>query len=126
MPMSPICLLSAAVCLAAAPALADQVGEASVYHDRFDGRTTASGERFDQDRPTAAHRSLPLGTDVRVTNLETGQSTEVEINDRGPYVDRRIIDLSEEAAAQIGMDGGKAKVKIEVEEEEEEKEEKAE
>lgn len=92
---------------------AAEIGEASVYADKFEGRRTASGERFDQDRPTAAHRDLPLGSEARVTNLETGQTAEVEINDRGPFVDGRIIDLSEEAARRIGLEDGTAPVRVE-------------
>src|SRR5688572_21807713 len=81
--------------IAALPALADekQDGKASFYHDMFEGRTTASGEPFKQDENTAASRTLPLGSKATVTNKETGQSTEVEINDRGPYKGQgRIID----------------------------------
>jgi rare lipoprotein A len=81
-----------------------QVGLASWYGTRHQGRTTASGERFSRKRLTAAHPSLPLGTKVKVTNLRTKQEVVVEINDRGPYVGgRRIIDLSEAAAKRIGL-----------------------
>lgn len=80
-----------------------QHGEASWYGPRFHGRKTASGVRFDQNKLTAAHRFLPLGTEVTVTNLENGQSVQVEINDRGPYIGGRIIDLSKAAARQLGM-----------------------
>lgn len=90
-----------------------EVGEASIYADKFEGRKTASGERFDQDQPTAAHRELPLGSEARITNLETGQTAEVEINDRGPFVDGRVIDLSEEAARRIGLENGTASVQVE-------------
>jgi rare lipoprotein A len=90
-----------------------QTGEASIYADKFEGRKTASGERFDQDKPTAAHPSLPLGSEAAVTNLETGQTTEVTVNDRGPHVKGRIIDLSEEAAEAIGLKDGTAPVKVE-------------
>lgn len=90
-----------------------QVGLASWYGSPFDGRTTASGETFDKDALTAAHRTLPFGTLVRVTNRQNGRSVEVVINDRGPYSDRRIIDLSEAAARLIGMlEGGVAQVEI--------------
>ena len=81
-----------------------QVGIASWYGARHQGRKTASGERFSRQRLTAAHRSLPLGTKVQVTNLRTKQQVTVKINDRGPYAGRpRIIDLSEAAAKRIGL-----------------------
>jgi peptidoglycan lytic transglycosylase len=78
-------------------------GKASFYADFFEGRLTANGEVFDQSRLTAAHKSLKFGTIVRVTNLKNGKSIVVKINDRGPFVAGRIIDLSKEAARQIGM-----------------------
>lgn len=78
-------------------------GKASYYADIFDGRLTANGEIFSQMEMTAAHRSLPFGTMVRVTNLANQKSVVVRINDRGPYVDGRIIDLSSEAAEQLDM-----------------------
>ena len=80
-------------------------GLASWYGKSFDGRQTASGERFSQHEMTAAHRTLPLGTKVMVENLKTGKRAEVRITDRGPYADprRRIIDLSRAAADSIGM-----------------------
>ncbi|MDX5434639.1 MAG: septal ring lytic transglycosylase RlpA family protein, partial [Halomonas sp.] len=73
------------------------------YSDRFQGATTASGEPFDQQALTAAHPSLPLGTKVVVTRADTGQEVEVLINDRGPFVEGRIIDLSKRAARELGM-----------------------
>jgi rare lipoprotein A len=78
-------------------------GRASWYGERFHGRKTASGERFDMRAMTAAHRRLPFGTKVRVTNVENGRSVVVRINDRGPFGRGRIIDLSKAAAARIGM-----------------------
>ena len=91
-----------------------QVGTASWYGPGFHGQETASGETFDQHALTAAHRTLPLGTEATVTNLETGQSVHVTINDRGPYVQGRQLDLSQAAAKQIGLTKqGLAKVKIE-------------
>jgi rare lipoprotein A len=79
-------------------------GEASWYGPRFHGRPTASGERFDREALTAAHRSLPFGTVVRVENLRTGDSVDVRINDRGPHGKRsRIIDLSEAAGRLLGI-----------------------
>src|SRR5215213_962053 len=90
-------------------------GEASWYGPGFHGRKTASGERFDQQKLTAAHMELPLGTKAIVTNLENGRSVEVEINDRGPYVPGRAIDLSKAAAREIGMiEAGVAPVLVEV------------
>lgn len=94
----------------------EQVGEASFYGEGFHGKKTASGETFDQNDLTAAHPTLPLGTDATVTNLETGNSVEVKINDRGPYVKGRDIDLSKGAAEELGMTkDGVAPVKIEAE-----------
>jgi rare lipoprotein A len=82
-----------------------QVGWASWYGKPHEGRTTASGARFSRSQLTAAHRSLPLGTKVQVTNLRTGQQVVVTINDRGPHGggQRRIIDLAEAAARRIGL-----------------------
>lgn len=80
-----------------------QVGEASWYGGKFHGRQTASGERYDREAMTAAHRSLPFGTLVEVTMLETGRSVRVRINDRGPFAKGRIIDLSRRAARELGM-----------------------
>ena len=87
------------------PSQTKQVGLASWYGQRHQGRKTASGERFTRGQLTAAHRSLPLGTKVKVTNLRTKQHVVVKINDRGPYGGgkSRIIDLSEAAAKRIGM-----------------------
>jgi rare lipoprotein A len=81
----------------------EQVGNASWYGPAQDGKETASGETFDQNALTAAHPTLPLGTTAVVTNLETGKSVEVTINDRGPYAKGRKIDLSRAAAQRIGM-----------------------
>ena len=82
-----------------------QVGKASWYGKQFAGRDTASGEPFDMFRFTAAHRTLPLGTVVKVTDLHTGQWVIVRINDRGPMVAGRIIDLSYGAAQMLGVRG---------------------
>ena len=91
------------------------VGEASWYGGKFQGRTTASGETFDMDQLTAAHRSLPFGSRVRVTNQATKKSVVVRINDRGPYVGNRVIDLSRAAARAVRLIGpGVAPVKLEV------------
>lgn len=91
-----------------------EVGEASWYGPGFHGRETASGETFDQRKMTAAHPSLPLGTEAEVTNLENKKKVEVEITDRGPYVKDRAIDLSKAAAKKLDMkEEGVSKVKIE-------------
>jgi rare lipoprotein A len=82
-----------------------QSGQASWYGPGFHGRRTASGEIFDTNEMTAAHRSLPFGTRVRVTNKRTGRSTVVRINDRGPFAHGRIIDLSRASAEAIGISG---------------------
>ena len=75
---------------------------ASYYHDKFNGRKTASGEIFSNRKLTAAHRTLPFGTIVQVTNLRTGKSVEVRINDRGPFHSSRALDLSKAAFDSIG------------------------
>jgi rare lipoprotein A len=80
-----------------------QVGMASWYGPKFHGRRTANGEVFNMYQLTAAHRTLPLGSWVHVTNLENGRSIEVRVNDRGPFVRGRIIDLSYAAARAVGM-----------------------
>ncbi|MGH1573469.1 septal ring lytic transglycosylase RlpA family protein [Methylobacterium sp. P31] len=107
-------LAAACVSFAGAEAKASsgpQAGVASWYGPGFHGRRTANGERFDMNALTAAHRTLPLGSQVRVTNTRTGQSVVVRINDRGPYVGRRVIDLSKASAQAIGV-SGVAKVSI--------------
>lgn len=81
----------------------EEVGMASWYGDAFNGRPTSTGERFDMHALTAAHKTLPLPGLVEVTNLENGRRLVVRINDRGPFVDSRIIDLSREAASELGM-----------------------
>jgi rare lipoprotein A len=92
-----------------------QTGKASFYADKFEGVSTASGERYRHNKLTGAHKTLPFGTKVRVTNTENNQSVEVVINDRGPYVEGRIIDLSKEAAERLGfVNKGLAEVKLEV------------
>lgn len=94
---------------------ASQTGIASWYGPGFHGKPTASGSIYNQHELTAAHQTLPLGTHVMVTNLENGKSTEVTINDRGPFAKGRIIDLSYAAARSLGMIGaGTAPVRIEV------------
>ncbi len=90
-------------------------GVASWYGPGFHGRTTANGERYNMNDMTAAHKSLKFGTMVKVTNATNGKSVVVRINDRGPYVGKRIIDLSKSAAQAIDMIGpGTASVTVEV------------
>ena len=92
-----------------------QEGVASWYGPGFHGKRTANGEIYDQYELTAAHQTLPLGTRVRVTNLDTGRWVDVDVNDRGPFAKGRIIDLSYEAARTIGMIGpGTARVRVDV------------
>ena len=89
-------------------------GVASFYADSFHGRETASGETYSKRAMTAAHRTLPFDTRVKVTNLENGRSVSVRINDRGPHVEGRIIDLSGAAARKLRMtETGTAKVRLE-------------
>ncbi len=90
-----------------------EVGLASWYGPGFHGRKTASGEIYDQNAMTAAHKILPMNTWVEVTNLENGRKVRVRINDRGPFVDGRVIDLSRAAAARLGIIGpGTAQVRL--------------
>jgi rare lipoprotein A len=85
------------------PAASTTTGVASWYGPGFDGKKTASGERFNSNHLTAAHRTLPFGSIVRVTNLQNGRTVDVRINDRGPFTKGRIIDLSKAAAREIGL-----------------------
>ena len=89
-----------------------EVGQASWYGLKFQGKPTATGEKFDMNSLTCAHRSLPLGSWIRVTNLRNRKSVLVRVNDRGPVADDRIIDLSYAAARAVGL-GGLGKVKLE-------------
>lgn len=92
-----------------------QSGVASYYADKFNGRRTANGERFSNAELTAAHKTLPFGTLVEVTNMRNGRSVVVRVNDRGPYTHARVIDLSKTAARQLGMHhSGTAHVKLAV------------
>jgi rare lipoprotein A len=123
--VAPAMLAVALAMLAAMPAGAhsrkhepghDQVGKASYLGKKFDHRPTASGELYDPERLTAAHRTLPFGTRVRVTNLENGRSVVVRINDRGPYGKGRVIDLSLRAARRLDfVEKGVTRVRLEVE-----------
>ena len=92
-----------------------QIGFSSYYAHKFHGRPTASGEIFDMNGLTAAHRELPLGTVIRVTHMGNGRKVTVKVNDRGPFIEGRILDLSLGAAKKLGMvQEGVAKVMIEI------------
>lgn len=92
-----------------------QNGIASFYGERWNGRKTANGEIFNTEKISAAHKTLPFGTKVKVTNLNNGKSVIVRINDRGPYIKGRIIDLSKAAFRQIeDINKGITKVKLEI------------
>jgi rare lipoprotein A len=92
-----------------------QVGFASYYDSRFHGNRTASGERYDEKALTAAHRTLPFGTQVQVTNLSNGRSVIVTITDRGPFARGRVIDVSRRAARKLDfLRDGTARVRLEV------------
>ncbi|UAW99595.1 septal ring lytic transglycosylase RlpA family protein [Halopseudomonas nanhaiensis] len=92
-----------------------ETGLASFYADRHQNQKTANGERYSHKLKTAAHKKLPFGSQVRVTNLQSGKSVVVRINDRGPFVRGRIIDLSKSAFSEIGStSAGLVRVKIEV------------
>jgi rare lipoprotein A len=92
-----------------------ETGEASWYGEEFEGNTTASGEAYDSNGLTAAHPSLPFGTTVRVTNLNNRKNILLRINDRGPYIGRRLIDVSWSAAKRLGfIDTGTTPVRVEV------------
>jgi len=90
-------------------------GKASYYARKFQGRKMANGERYRRGKMIAAHRTLPFGTKVKVTNLNTGESVRVEITDRGPFISGRIVDLSERAAKRLGyIKAGVVPVKVKV------------
>ncbi len=98
------------------PRKADAVGLASYYGKKFHGRKTASGERYNMYAMTAAHRRYKFGTMVKVTHVKSGRTVKVRINDRGPFIKGRVIDLSYAAAKQLGMlSEGVARVRIRVE-----------
>ena len=111
------------LCFSASTLFAEMYKEnvvASFYADKFNGRRTASGEIFDTNGYTAAHKTLPFGTVLRVTNLDNGKSVNVRVNDRGPFVQGREIDVSKAAALELDMGGnGTAKVSLEIVDEEE-------
>ena len=105
--------LACIVSLASCGKEISESGKASYYADRFEGRKTASGEVFDQSKSTAAHKTLPFGTKVTVKNLKNGKTVSVRINDRGPFVKGRIIDLSKTAAQKIDLvQAGVANVQV--------------
>jgi rare lipoprotein A len=106
-------LLSFAIFLVSCSRSTIETGKASYYADKFEGRKTASGESFSQHKLSAAHRTLPFGTKVKVKNISNGKTVKVKINDRGPFVQGRIIDLSKKAAEKIGLlSAGIAEVEI--------------
>ena len=109
-------LLSILLCFSLATAMAQvQVGKASFYADKFEGSPTASGQKYRASRLTAAHKTLPFGTKVRVTNLANNESVVVTINDRGPFVEGRIIDVSKSAAERLSFfNQGTTEVKMEI------------
>ncbi len=97
------------------PAASVQTGLASYYAHRFDGRPTASGEIYDENALTAAHRTLPFGTRIRVTNSRNGRSLTLRVNDRGPFVEGRIVDVSARAARELDfVAAGVVPVRLEV------------
>lgn len=92
-----------------------QSGQGSYYADKFAGRPTASGAPYRPGKLTAAHNTLPFGTKIRVTNTRTGRSVKVVVNDRGPHVKGRIVDVSKKAARKLGLiDAGVAPVQLKV------------
>lgn len=98
-----IVLLCTLLFLASCSRKITENGKASYYADKFEGHRTASGSTFHQNSLTAAHRTLPFGTKVKVTNVANGRSVKVRITDRGPFAEGRVIDLSKKAAKKIGM-----------------------
>ncbi len=93
----------------ATPAIAD----ASIYHPSLEGKKTSSGEKYDPEDTTAAHKELPLGSKVKLINPETGREADVRINDRGPFVKGREFDLSKKSAEKLGIPGAKGTAKVE-------------
>jgi rare lipoprotein A len=108
----PVALAFACLVPCGAWAFEPQRGDAAIVSTSFQGRRMANGVPFDAKAPVAAHRTLPLGTRARVTNLRTGASTVVTISDRGPHTRGRIIDLSPRAAREIGLRDGVTRVEI--------------
>ena len=113
MKLSYYSILLIAVLLCSCGSYITKSGKASYYSDNLSGHKTANGEKYRPSEYTAAHKKLPFGTKVKVTNITNGKSVTVRINDRGPFVAGRIIDLSKVAAKEIGLlSAGVAKVKI--------------
>ncbi|HEU4765690.1 MAG TPA: septal ring lytic transglycosylase RlpA family protein [Candidatus Eisenbacteria bacterium] len=119
--LAPGCAGSRSIPIAFAPSSSEErlafeeEGYASYYGREHHGRRTASGERFDAGRLTAAHRTLPFGTRVRVTNLDNGRKVVVTVTDRGPFRRHRVIDVSRRAAEDLGfLREGTARVRLEV------------
>ncbi|RIJ37883.1 septal ring lytic transglycosylase RlpA family protein [Pontibacter oryzae] len=111
-----LCLSS---CASSAPAFGEkgytEEGKASYYARKFQGRKMANGDPYRRGKLTAAHKTLPFGTKVKVTNLQTNETVKVKITDRGPFVRGRIVDLSESAAKRVGMlKSGVVPVKVKV------------
>jgi len=111
-------MISAALNIALIIALSDptapaKVATASIYHSDLAGKKTSSGERYNPEDTTAAHKELPLGSRVKLKNPETGKETDVRINDRGPNVRGREFDLSEKSAEKLGIPEEKGKAKVE-------------
>lgn len=110
-----LALLLLAACGSSGQRAILQTGTASFYGAQFAGRATASGVPFDPNAMTAAHRTLPFGTELEVTRIATGKSIVVKVNDRGPYADGRILDLSRAAAQRLGfVDEGVARVELRI------------
>lgn len=111
-----IIVISCCFHIAQAQEICIATGSASYYANKFEGRKTANGERFRQSEMTCAHRTLPFGTKLKVTNLQNNKTIIVRVNDRGPYIKGRIVDLSLTAAKALGfVKDGYAKVKVELE-----------
>jgi rare lipoprotein A len=113
--MKNLLLLAIFISMAGATFGQVQTGKASFYADKFEGVQTASGEKYKRKKLTGAHKTLPFGTKVRITNLQNNQTVEILINDRGPYVEGRIVDVSKAAAEKLGfINQGIAEVRLEV------------
>ncbi len=113
--MRKLIILGLFLCLGIGVQAAEEFGIASYYADAFHGRKTASGELYHKDKLTAAHKDLPFGTMIKVTRLDNKKSVVVKVNDRGPYIKGRIVDLSKAAAKKLDLiTVGKARVKVEV------------
>ena len=110
--ISKVCAAAAAMAVVTGPTLAESLGVASYYGKGFHGRRAANGEIFNMNAMTAAHKSLPFGTRLQVTNMSNGKSVVVRIQDRGPFIRGRVLDLSFGAAKALGMiQSGTTKIK---------------